>query len=234
MVVDRLKEFNAQASLVHALTPPQSLLTPPISPGHTKEQHAIDPDELLFAKVAEIRGWLRELESLLRRIDSLHKQSLTSVDEQATQRFNEEIKTNTLRTNTLFVSAQTAIKELGMDTTNSRLGAAQASVLSKRLLGMLHLWESQQSVARKKYQSQLERQYLIINPSATRQELDRIVEGEEVDTMSLQQHQLFLPGGKAQIEQRLKEMKDRQMEIQRIERSIQVQNTHEFYHPFYS
>lgn len=87
MVIDRLREFQAQASLVHALTPsPQSLLTPPISPDCIKEQSAIDSDELLFAKVAEIRGWLRELESLLRKIDSLHKQSLTSVDEQATQR----------------------------------------------------------------------------------------------------------------------------------------------------
>lgn len=86
MVIDRLKEFNVQASLVHALAPPPSLLTPPISPDQLKEQSAVDSDELFFAKVAEIRGWLRELESLLRRIESLHKQSLTSVDEQATQR----------------------------------------------------------------------------------------------------------------------------------------------------
>lgn len=123
------------------------------------------------------------------------------------------------------MSTQTAIRELGMDTTNSRLATAQASVLSKRLLDMLHLWESQQSIFRKKYQSQLERQYLIINPTATRQDLDRIIEGGEVDTMSLQQHQLFLPGSKAQIEQKLKEMKERQVEIQRIERSIQVHNS---------
>lgn len=119
------------------------------------------------------------------------------------------------------MSTQAAIKELGLDTTNSRLGTAQASVLSKRLLDLLHLWESQQGMFRRKYQSQLERQYLIINPVATREELDRIVEGGEVDTMSLQQHQIFLPGGKAQVEQRLRDMKERQVEIQRIERSIQ-------------
>lgn len=100
-----------------------------------------------------------------------------------------------------------------------RIRRTQQAKQAKRFIEMMKKYQDMQNLYKSKYRAQLERQYLIVKPMATREELDRVVGADGANVLT--QQMLFSMSNKALAQTQLTEMKERHHEIVTIEKSIQ-------------
>lgn len=100
-----------------------------------------------------------------------------------------------------------------------RIRRTQQAKQAKRFIELMKKYQDMQNLYKSKYRAQLERQYLIVKPMATREELDRVVGADGANVLT--QQMLFSMSNKALAQTQLTEMKERHHEIVTIERSIQ-------------
>jgi t-SNARE complex subunit (syntaxin) len=87
-------------------------------------------------------------------------------------------------------------------------------------MAVMSKFQSMQSLYQGKYRQQLERQYLIVKPQATKEELDRLTHGGSADATVLLNQQIFSMANRAQAAKQLAEMQERHHDIISIEKSI--------------
>jgi t-SNARE complex subunit (syntaxin) len=100
-----------------------------------------------------------------------------------------------------------------------RIRRTQQAKQAKRFIELMKKYQDMQNLYKSKYRAQLERQYLIVKPMATREELDRVVGADGANVLT--QQMLFSMANKALAQTQLTEMKERHHEIVTIEKSIQ-------------
>lgn len=102
-----------------------------------------------------------------------------------------------------------------------RIRRTQQAKQAKKFIELMKKFQEMQGLYKGKYKQQLERQYLIVKPTATREELDRLVEGGDAGSVTMISQQLFSMANKSLAQTKLNEMQERQHEILAIEKSIQ-------------
>lgn len=189
--------------------------------------------EALLKDIAVLKESLPLIEQLIRHVDKLHKDSLQTVSPNQAQDLHSRLTANTTKINTMLTNARRALEDLQAKATTVaisskdsviRIARVQSMHLSRKLLDLVKLWHQVESSSRARARAHLERQFLIIKPEATADDLDTLAQAAMSSSTSsfnalLTQQSMFAPHLEAG--QVLAQMRAQRDEMQRIEQGLQ-------------
>jgi len=204
-MLDRSGEFSQYSRSVS----PQSEVAQP--------KTGIGKEEEFFRTVEDIKAKLSTSVALAKEIETCHKQAITAIDPTATQKLSQIIQQKTETATALLATIRTALSSTlqPLSTPNPHF-QSQYKVLAKKFMDTIKDFETMQTSYRAKYRKQIQRQYLIINPQATEEELECV----SIDPQTMQ-HQLFAMASRHSALQALQAMQQRHAEMEIIEKSVE-------------
>lgn len=226
MEIDRLKELNPEASKEGFKIPPSK---------------ANDPQSLDINEVYEKRDvLLLEIEKLnknIRAIEHSYSVSLHSIDEKEIESQEAMLKVWMSDCTKIGLKVKTSINSLEAETealaSNDPLSVSSAGGGSSALIRLrrsihqdilqkftksMKRYQKIQKEANIKSKIQLQRQYLLIKPNATKAELEEVTEA--AGSMSLTSQQVLSIAQSENSKKYLEKMKERRKNIMKIERGV--------------
>lgn len=156
------------------------------------------PTDHFLDSIDKVRQRLERINKSIGDIEQLHKQALNAVNLDEATRLGRLIDELVRRNNVDSQYIRQTLKSLTEDTeqlneasklTNAdlRIRTTQQTRYAKKFMATMNRFQSMQTTYQHKYRQQLERQYLIVKPSATREELDQLTHSAEPTAMLQQQ-----------------------------------------------
>lgn len=184
-----------------------------------------------LSSIREVNDALEKISKNIEDIERFHRQALTAVTLEEATRLSRLIDELVNRTNNGAQQIRRTLKSLTVETddlkqsgeitpSDLRLRANQQNRYAKKFMAIMNKFQTMQTTYQAKYRQQLERQYLIVKPTATREELDRLTQSSSSDATSMMNQQIFAMANKAQAQKTLAEMKERHQDIVAIEKSL--------------
>lgn len=157
-----------------------------------------NPLETFLATIEDIRLRLEKINKSVGDIEGLHRQVLNAVSVEEATRLGRLIDELVSRTNAEAQHIRRALKSLASETEEHRLArtitpsdlrmrTTQQTRYAKKFMATMSKFQSMQTTYQAKYRQQLERQYLIVKPSATREELDQLTHSADPTALLNQQ-----------------------------------------------
>ncbi|TPX44452.1 hypothetical protein SeLEV6574_g04493 [Synchytrium endobioticum] len=180
-----------------------------------------------FDEVSSIKDAIAAVRLHVDGIKQLHQKALTVIMEDQCAENGREMDTLVAVTNKAAGDIRTRIKN--MEQLNRRLarqhaGSSDMAIrinqhanLTKKFLDAMTEYKNIQKEFHEKYRSRLQRQFLIVKPTATAADVDKMLSGE---TGPIFAQQILETGQKAQARAALAEIQERHADIVRIEKSI--------------
>jgi t-SNARE complex subunit (syntaxin) len=154
--------------------------------GHNRSdaERGLEQMEDFARHVDEVRDALTRLGSTIALVENLHRQTLLATDLAEAKRLGAAIDGAVSEFQTGSQQAKHLLRQLADSTATAtpagkrqdRIRASTVSKLSRDLVDKLAAFREMQTTYQAKYHGQLERQYLIIRPQASRAELDRLAD----------------------------------------------------------
>ncbi|KAF9118022.1 Plasma membrane t-SNARE, secretory vesicle fusion [Mortierella sp. 14UC] len=177
-----------------------------------------------FSEVTSIQEDITKIEQNISKIEEMHDVSLNSVTtEDQTAKTTRQLEGLTADTTQLSNRTKKRIKDIEL--ANLRLASSpeiqirrtQAASLKEKFLKTLRRYQSAESDARKKYQGRMERQYKIVKPDATPQEIAQVMESDnqQIFAQSVLNSTRYGDANRA-----LREVQSRHDDIKKIEKTI--------------
>lgn len=187
------------------------------------------PTDKFLSNIEEVRQRLEKINKTVGDIEHLHRQALNAVNIDEATRLGRLIDELVKRNNNDAQFVRKTLKTLTEETeqlkldnrvtsSDLRIRVTQQARYAKKFMGTMNKFQAMQTTYQGKYRQQLERQYLIVKPTATREELDRLT--HSADATAMLQQQVFSMANRAQAQKTLAEMKERHHDILAIEKSI--------------
>lgn len=186
----------------------------------TKREQAEEELGKFLKQAKQAKESLERLKQINHQIENLHRQILLAVSLEEAKSLSSQVDAQVAEHQTTATQLRNLMKILGekaATTTDRRIQATRVHSLSKDFLEQMSAFRDMQTRYQLKYKNQLERQYLIVRPQASRVELDRL--GDVENPLVLSQ-QMFRFGDMAAAQETLKSMQERQYEIRKIEQSV--------------
>jgi t-SNARE complex subunit (syntaxin) len=161
-----------------------------------------NPMDLFLATIEDVRVRLEKMGKAVGDIEHLHRQALNAVNMEEATRLGRLIDELVSRTNAEAQHIRRTLKNLtsetetlkasgGISPSDLRIRANQQSRYAKKFMTAMNKFQAMQTTYQAKYRQQLERQYLIVKPTATRDELDRLTYSADATAMMNQQVGFF-------------------------------------------
>lgn len=179
-----------------------------------------------FAQVDEVKESNKRASVFTDEIEKLHKVALSSADTAVQEDCSTKIEALMAKVNQITNRTRRILQE--MDQVNRQLVASGAPVsgnlrmreanhrkLSKSFMDVMRKYQKMQETYQDKYRAQLQRQYLIVKPTATKAELAQLTKDPEAMKV-----QIFALSVKEESKKTLGQMKNRLQDMQNIEKSI--------------
>ncbi|KZT67693.1 t-SNARE [Daedalea quercina L-15889] len=236
MARDRLAALRAQRQQqqeAHDGQPPQyhemaGLQTPTAIGPTTNGNGAVDgsdPMARFYDEVSSIQDSLAEFNSNVQQIGELHSRTLNSTDESANQRTSALLDDLVTRTRQLSNNLKERIQALSKFPAprpqDARIRNNQTGVLRTKFVELLQNYQQVERDYRQKYKQRVERQFRIVKPDATPEEIDEVVNnvhggGDQVFAQALTSSTRY-----GESRQAYREVQDRHQDILRIERTLE-------------
>ena len=179
-----------------------------------------------FAQVAEIKKANKLVRQLTVEIEKLHKDSLASADMGVQDECSRQVEVLMGKVNQMTNRTRLALQEIDQvngelerhaesKSGNLRMRIDNHRQLSSGFVDVMRRYQKMQEVYQEKHRAQLKRQFLIVNPRATAQELEQLTSDPEA--MKLQ---IFAIGMREESRKTLAQMKNRMQDMQKLEQSI--------------
>ncbi|KIN05674.1 hypothetical protein OIDMADRAFT_112219 [Oidiodendron maius Zn] len=186
------------------------------SPAHTS---ALLTQQAFLERVDFAKGEIRSLSSNIQEIASLHQRALSSSDSHV----SAQLETLVAQTQLKNTQIRDQIKFLELDAVKTQDGtrsvkSTQAKQLKKEFERALEDYRQEEVAYRQRYREQIARQYRIVNPDATEEEVN---EASELDWGSEGVFQTALKSNRSgQATSVLGAVRARHNELQRIEATL--------------
>lgn len=177
-----------------------------------------------FTEVTSIQEEIAKVNQNIDRLEQLHDQSVNGVatEEQASH-LSRQLEGITADTTQLSNRIKKRIKDIELanlrrsNSADIELRRTQAATLKEKFLSTLRRYQNAESEARKKYQGRMERQYKIVKPDATEQEIQQVLasDNQQVFAQSVLQTTRYGDANRA-----LREVQTRHDDIKKIEKTI--------------
>ncbi|KAF9957830.1 Plasma membrane t-SNARE, secretory vesicle fusion [Mortierella alpina] len=177
-----------------------------------------------FSEVTSIQEDITKIEQNIGKIEELHDVSLNGVaTEEQSSRTNRQLEGITADTTQLSNRTKKRIKDIELanlrlaNSPDIQIRRTQAASLKEKFLKTLRRYQSSESEARKKYQGRMERQYRIVKPDASPQEIAQAMESDnqQIFAQSVLQSTRYGDANRA-----LREVQSRHDDIKKIEKTI--------------
>lgn len=157
-----------------------------------------NPLESFLASIEDIRLRLEKINKSIGDVENLHRQVLNAVAVEEATRLGRLIDELVSRTNGEAQYIRRSLKSLSGQTeeyrmagtitpSDLRMRSTQQTRYAKKFMATMSKFQAMQTTYQAKYRQQLERQYLIVKPSATRNELDQLAHSTDPTALLNQQ-----------------------------------------------
>lgn len=147
--------------------------------------HSSTSMEHFLAAIEQTRVRLDKINKTIGEVEHLHRQALSAVSAEEASRLGRVINELVSRNNAEAQLVRRALKDMTGETetlketgsvssSDLRMRTTQQSRYAKKFMDTMNRFQGMQTTYQAKYRQQLERQYLIVKPSATREELERL------------------------------------------------------------
>lgn len=177
-----------------------------------------------FQHVGVIKSMMGEIKNNIRIIEQKHGQTLTDV--YGGKQFKEELDDYTDQTNAKAGQVKTLLKNMdgdnetfskqNPDSSEARIRKNMHQQLTKKFMEHMTEYQEVQTKYKNKYRETVERQYKIVKPDATPDEVEKVLDGGS-DTIFTDH---MLVGNAQAAKNALADIQERHHDIQRLERSI--------------
>lgn len=179
-----------------------------------------------FAQVNEIKAANKKIQLYTDEIEKLHKNALSSTDKNKQAELSGQIEALMAKVNQMTNHTRRTLQEMDAVTRdltatcpkgsgNLRMRESNHRQLSKSFMDVMKNYQKVQEVYQEKYRAQLQRQYLIVKPHASKAELADLTRDPEAMKV-----QVFALSVRGDAKTTLDQMKNRLQDMQNIEKSI--------------
>ncbi|KAF9977738.1 Plasma membrane t-SNARE, secretory vesicle fusion, partial [Modicella reniformis] len=177
-----------------------------------------------FSEVTFIQEDISRLEQNITQIEQLHDLSVNTVStEDYAVRISHQLEAITTDTTQLSNRIKKRIKDVELanlrlpNSPDIQIRRTQAATLKDKFLNTLRRYQTSESEARRKYQGRMERQYRIVKPNATQEEIAQALESDnqQIFAQSVLQSTRYDDADRA-----LREVQARHDDIKKIEKTI--------------
>jgi syntaxin 1B/2/3 len=179
---------------------------------------------VLGTNVSSISESIREIQNNVSQIEELHARTLGTISEDSSTKnhldnlvLNTRSIANDIKTRIKSIEAMNA--RLPPTTSDLNVRKAQAAALRKKFMETIQNYQQVEFQNRQKHRQRMERQYRIVKPDATQEEIEQVLDndgGNQVFAQSLMQSVRF---GDARAA--LAEVQQRHDDIKKIEKTIE-------------
>ncbi|KAL7008051.1 hypothetical protein EMMF5_002233 [Cystobasidiomycetes sp. EMM_F5] len=177
-----------------------------------------------FEEIQSVRDSFRTLEQYIGMLDQLHSRSLNTSGAAEAEAEREQVAvetrklTNSLRQRIKDLQETTRIRTHGQAETDRQTRKVQITGLKEKFLAIVQSYQSMEMKNRDKSKQRIERQYQIVKPNATPEEIRQVVDGgQEVQIFAQALRNTHRVG---QAQNVLNEVQTRHEAIQKIERTL--------------
>lgn len=174
-----------------------------------------------YDEISSIQGDLKQFNDSVSRISELHSRSVNVADEAAAERNAAELEDLVADTSALSDTLKRRIKALERQRASGRdaqVRKQQTGLVKAKFIEAIQNYQTVEQQHRQKYKQRLERQYKIVKPDATPEEIRAVVEddnGGQVFSQALLNTNRY---GESKAAYR--EVQERHKDIQKIERTL--------------
>ncbi|PCH38127.1 t-SNARE [Wolfiporia cocos MD-104 SS10] len=182
---------------------------------------AMDGMAAFYTEISSIQDDLRTFNDSVSRISDLHSRSLDNTDDAAAQRVAQQLDELISDTSALSNVLKRRIKALEKQPGSGRDGQIrkqQTGLVKQKFVEAIQNYQSVEQQYRTKYKQRLERQFKIVKPDATPEEVKAVVnddQGGQIFSQALMNSNRY---GEARSAYR--EVQERHEDIKRIERTL--------------
>jgi syntaxin 1B/2/3 len=190
---------------------------------HEMSTYAGGGDDMsaFYSEISAIQDQIRAFNDNVNRISDLHSRSLNNMDEAAMQRTEAQLDGLVEDTRTLSGNLKKRIKDLerkGGAGRDGQIRKQQTGLVKSKFVEAIQNYQEVEKQYRAKYKARLERQYKIVNPNATPEEVRAVVNNEgdgQIFAQALMNSQRY-----DQSKAAYNEVRERHKDIQKIEQTI--------------
>ncbi|KNZ44558.1 hypothetical protein VP01_903g5 [Puccinia sorghi] len=238
MARDRLAAMRANQNTIYAPEP-----APPR--GHSpygshdelspKEPANIDSYEMkekyldmssFMDEVSSLNDGIRTVNENVDRVKEFHNRLLSELDDHQHQAISSQLAALTSETSRLTRNLKNRIHSLqssishnqGVNNGDANVRATQVGALKKRFMDSIMKYQSVEQESRQKYKARMERQYRIVKPDATPEEIRQAVDSDDGGQIFSQALMTSNRYGDARAA--FNEVKERHEDVKRIEKTL--------------
>ncbi|KNE65220.1 hypothetical protein AMAG_10868 [Allomyces macrogynus ATCC 38327] len=189
---------------------------------------AANPMKGFFDEVSNVRGAINTIKRLIQDVEEAHGKALTAVSEeqgaghaQAIDALMDQInmQSGAIRKKLKDIEAgNKAFEKDHAGSSDSRIRMSQHAVLMKKFTDVMTEFSDMQTKYKGKYKQRLQKQFLIVKPDASPEEVEKVVSGEGGASIFAQQ---IMPGAQyMEARKALEDIQERHQDILKIEKSI--------------
>jgi len=181
----------------------------------------MDSMSAFYSEISSIQDDLRTFNDNVSRISDLHSRSLDNTDDAAAQRVAQQLDDLIADTSALSNMLKRRIKSLEKQPGSGRDGQIrrqQTGLVKQKFVEAIQNYQSVEQQYRTKYKQRLERQFKIVKPDATPEEVKAVVnddQGGQIFSQALMNSNRY---GEARSAYR--EVQERHEDIKRIEKTL--------------
>jgi len=180
-----------------------------------------DDMSAFYAEIASIQDAIKEYNANVSRISDLHSKSLNNTDDSAAQRYTRELEDLVQETSAMSNELKRRIKSLEAKRGSGRDGQIrqqQTGLVKKKFVDAIQSYQDMEYQYRTKYKQRLERQFKIVKPDATPEEV-RAVVNDDGNTQIFSQA-LMQSNRQGESRAAYREVQERHEDIKRIEKTL--------------
>ncbi|KAI9011218.1 t-SNARE, partial [Gaertneriomyces semiglobifer] len=182
-----------------------------------------------FNQISAIRDQISVIQTNITTIATLHQKAMNTISEEESHRTQQEIEGVMDKTNKLTQDIRTKIKKLDEENksmvkkpdaqsqSDARIRISQHSSLLKKFLDTVQQYKDTQQKFQDKYKQRLQRQFLIVKPNATEEEIEKVMDGKQGPIFA---QEIKMTGQRREAQRALDDIQERHRDILRIEQSI--------------
>ena len=181
-----------------------------------------------FDDARRIKRAMEEMQEKMLELERLHEENLAAISTEQGRQFSEQLEEVTQSTNAITTGVRNQLKAMDEDNkehalryqtnpevaSESRIRANTHGSLTRKFVKAMSEYQDLQTKYKKKYRKRVERQYKIVKPEATQEEIEDSISNPQADVFMQQM------AGVAAAQNALADIQDRHKDIMRLETSI--------------
>ncbi|KAI0050921.1 t-SNARE [Auriscalpium vulgare] len=181
----------------------------------------MDPMSAFYDEIASIQDEIRNFNDNVSRVSDLHSRSLNNMDDQAAQRNARQLEDLVAETSSLSTVLKRRIKALerqGGSARDAQIKKQQTALLKSKFVEAIQNYQQVEQQYRQKYKQRMERQFKIVKPDASPEEVRAVVDddqGGQIFSQALMSSNRY---GESRAAYR--EVQERHADIQKIEKTL--------------